>query len=272
VTLWSVPFLDPSVLGTTLEGGLLVLAAMTVVWLVSVRLRDAGIADVFWGLGFAMLAVFYALSFDGSAARTALVTTLASIWGGRLALHILRRSRGKPEDPRYAAWRKAAGESFWWRSYFTVFLLQGFLMWIIAAPLAIAESSALPAGLTIWDGIGTAVWVVGFLFETIGDAQLTAFKADPANRGKVLDSGLWAWTRHPNYFGDALVWWGFFFIALSVPGGLWTIFSPVLMTFLLVRVSGVSLLEKGMRETKPGYAEYVATTSAFFPRPPRRRG
>jgi steroid 5-alpha reductase family enzyme len=250
----------------------LVAVSVSLVWLLSLRLQDAGIADVFWGLGFAMLAVFYAASFDGAAARTALVTLLAFVWGGRLSIHILRRSRGKPEDRRYAAWRAAAGDSFWWKSYFSVFLLQGFLMWVIAAPLAASEASAVPAGLTLWDGLGAGVWLAGFLFETIGDAQLSAFKAKRANRGKVLSTGLWAWTRHPNYFGDSLVWWGFFLIALSVPGGIWTIVSPVLMTFLLVRVSGVTLLEQGLKESRPGYAEYVASTSAFFPRPPRRRG
>lgn len=272
MSLWSLPLADPDILRTMLQGGLLIAVSVSLVWLLSLRLQDAGIADVFWGLGFAMLAVFYALSFDGAAARTALVTFLAIVWGGRLSIHILRRSRGKPEDRRYAAWRAAAGESFWWRSYFTVFLLQGFLMWVIAAPMAASEASKVPTGLTWWDGLGAAVWLAGFLFEAIGDAQLTAFKADPANRGRVLSTGLWAWTRHPNYFGDSLVWWGFFLIAMSVPGGIWTIVSPILMTFLLVRVSGVSLLEQGMKESRPGYAEYVASTSAFLPRPPRRRG
>ena len=271
MSIWSWPFIDPDLLRTALQGGLLVAGAVTAVWLLSLKLGDAGIADVFWGLGFGMLAVFYAIAFDGAEPRTILVTTLALVWGGRLSLHILRRSRGKPEDPRYAAWRAAAGNSFWWRSYFTVFLLQGFLMWVIAAPFVLSESSPVPAGLTLMDGFGAAVWLAGFLFETIGDAQLRAFKADPANKGKVLEQGLWAWTRHPNYFGDAMLWWGFFFIALSVPGGGWTIFSPILMTFLLVRVSGVSLLEKGLKESKPGYAKYVESTSAFFPRPPRRR-
>jgi steroid 5-alpha reductase family enzyme len=270
VSLWSWPFVDPEVLHTTLQGGLVVLVAVTLVWGLSLLLRDAGIADVFWGTGFAILAVFYAASFDGASSRTALVVGMALVWGMRLSIHIYRRGRGKSEDPRYAAWREAAGDSFWWRSYFTVFLLQGCLMWVISAPLAVAEASAIPSALTFWDLSGLAVWLAGFLFETVGDAQLSAFKADPANRGKVLDTGLWAWTRHPNYFGDALVWWGFFLVSLSVPGGAWTIFSPVLMTFLLVRVSGVSLLEKGLKESKPGYADYVARTSAFFPRPPLR--
>jgi len=271
MSIWSWPFVDPNLLRTTLQGGLLVAAVTTGVWLLSLKLADAGIADVFWGLGFAMLAAFYAIAFDGAETRTILVTALALMWGGRLSLHIFRRSRGKDEDPRYAAWRAAAGDSFWWKSYFTVFLLQGFLMWVIAAPLALSAWSPVPAGLTLLDGLGAAVWLAGFLFEAIGDAQLRAFKSDPDNRGKVLDSGLWAWTRHPNYFGDALLWWGFFLIALSVPGGGWTIFSPVLMTFLLLRVSGVSLLEKGLKESKPGYAKYVESTSAFFPRPPRSR-
>ncbi len=263
------PFADPVTWAVAGRGLLLVVAAMSLLWLISLRLRDASIVDVFWGAGFAILAIAYAVMTDGLFARQALLVSLVVAWGTRLALHIFRRSLGKPEDPRYAAWRAAGGKSFWWTSYFKVFLLQGGLMWLIAMPLLVAEVSPTPERLTVLDGLGAAVWTIGFLFESVGDAQLSRFKADPANRGQVLQTGLWRYTRHPNYFGDAVVWWGYFLIALAVPGGAWTIFSPVLMTFLLMRVSGVTLLEEGLRESKPGYAEYVTRTSAFIPRRPR---
>ena len=237
--------------------------------MVSLRLRDVSIVDVFWGSGFAVLAIFYAMTTGGLPARQALIVGLTVIWGARLSVHIFRRGRGQPEDPRYAAWRAAGGERFGSRSYFTVFLLQGLLMWVISMPLLVGQASGTPANLTVVDGLGAGVWAVGLLFESVGDAQLRQFKSDPANRGKVLQSGLWRYTRHPNYFGDSLVWWGLFLCAVSVPGGPWTIFSPLLMTFLLVRVSGVTLLEKSLRETKPAYSEYAARTSAFFPRRPK---
>lgn len=265
----SWPFADPATLDAAVQGLLLVVAAMSVLWLISLRLRDASIVDVFWGAGFAILAIFYSVAANGFPARQLLLSALVVIWGMRLSVHILRRNAGKPEDPRYAAWRSAGGESYWWKSYFKVFLLQGVLMWLIAMPLLVAPASPTPDRLTVFDGFGAAVWAIGFLFESVGDAQLNRFKADPANRGRVLQTGLWRYTRHPNYFGDALVWWGYFMIALAVPGGAWTIYSPLLMTLLLMRVSGVTLLEKGLKQRKPGYAEYVARTSAFFPRRPR---
>ena len=264
----SWPFADPATLAVAGQALLLAVAAMSAVWLISLRLRDASIVDVFWGAGFTILAIFYAVTTDGLPARQLMLSALVVIWGIRLSVHILRRNTGKPEDPRYAAWRVAGGESYWWKSYFKVFLLQGVLMWLIAMPLLVAQASPTADNLTVLDGLGAAVWAIGFLFESVGDAQLSRFKADPANRGKVLQSGLWRYTRHPNYFGDAVVWWGYFLIALAVPGGAWTIFSPLLMTFLLMRVSGVTLLEKGLKQSKPGYAEYVARTSAFFPRRP----
>ena len=264
----SWPLADPATREVAGQALILVVVAMTALWLISLRLQDVSIVDVFWGAGFAVLAIFYAVTTDGSLARQVLLVSLVAIWGTRLAVHIFRRSLGKPEDPRYAAWRAANGKSYWWKSYFKVFLLQGVLMWLIAMPLLVAQTSSLPSRLTLLDLLGAAVWTIGFLFEAIGDRQLRRFKADPANRGKVLQSGLWRYTRHPNYFGDAVVWWGYFLIAMAVPGGAWTLFSPLLMTFLLMRVSGVTLLEKGLKDSKPGYAEYVARTSAFFPRRP----
>jgi len=243
----------------------LVMLAMTAVWLLSVRLRDASVVDAFWGSGFALLALLYGIVGDGPTTSQILVTSLALIWGLRLSIHIFTRQKGKPEDWRYAAWRSSAGASFWWKSYFTVFLLQGLLMWVISAPLMVGQSAGVPEGLSPVALLGVAVWTVGFVFEAVGDAQLRRFKADPDNKGRVMQTGLWAFTRHPNYFGDCMVWWGFFLMAMAAPGGAWTVFSPIMMTVLLLRVSGVSLLESGLRETRPDYAEYASRTSAFIP-------
>ncbi len=196
---------------------------------------------------------------------------LVAVWGLRLAAHILARSLGKDEDYRYGEMRSKHGPRFWWVSLFTVFLLQGALIALISAPLLQAIRSAVPARWTGFDLVAVALFAVGFLFEAVGDFQLSRFRADPANRGKVLRRGLWRYTRHPNYFGDAVVWWGFFFFALATPGSVWTIYSPILMTFLLLKVSGVGLLEKKLRRARSEYADYVETTNAFVPWFPKSR-
>jgi len=255
-----------------LEGLALVGAGAYILWLVSLARRDASIVDRFWGLGFVVLAAWYASHGGGWPVRSSVLLALTTVWGIRLSVHIHWRNRGKPEDPRYARWRKEGGASYWRTSLFKVFLLQALIMWIVSAPLLAGQSSDTPAHLTPTDVVGGTIWLIGFAFEAVGDAQLAAFRRSPANTGKVLSTGLWRYTRHPNYFGDALIWWGFFVIAVSVPSGGWTVFSPVLMTVLLARVSGVALLEAGLRETRPGYADYVARTSAFVPWPPKFRG
>jgi steroid 5-alpha reductase family enzyme len=194
------------------------------------------------------------------------------MWGTRLSLHILRRNHGKGEDPRYRAMRDAHGPAFWWRSLSTVFWLQGALLWLVALPLLVAVCAGRPAVLTAVDGLGVVLFAVGFGFEVVGDYQLARFKAEPSNRGKVLDHGLWRYTRHPNYFGDATLWWGLYAIAAATPDGWLTVLSPAVMTFLLMRVSGVTLLEQGLKASKPGYEAYIARTPAFvpwFPRVPR---
>jgi len=253
-----------------LISALVVFAFMTALWLLSLRLRDSSIVDVFWGFGFAVVAWALAALMPGPLpARARLMAALVSVWGLRLALHIYLRNRGKGEDFRYRQWREEAGASWWWRSYLRVFLLQGVIMWLVAAPVAMTVATVGPAGLGWLDAAAVVVWAVGFAFEAVGDWQLTRFKADPANKGRLMTGGLWRFTRHPNYFGDSAVWWGHYLVAAAA-GAWWTIFSPALMTFLLVRVSGVSMLERSLRETKPGYREYVEATSAFFPRPPRR--
>jgi steroid 5-alpha reductase family enzyme len=246
------------------------MAMMFVLWLISLAIKNAAIVDVFWGAGFAVIAVItFALS-AGYAGRKLLITALAVIWGLRLASYIGWRNHGKGEDFRYKAMRKRIGDRFAFVSLFAVFGLQGVLMWVISLPLQFAQISSEPARLTVPDFLGTALWLIGLTFEAIGDWQLARFKANPANKDKVMDRGLWSYTRHPNYFGDALVWWGFFFIAFATPAGWWTMISPVLMTTLLMKVSGVALLEKTLMKTRPEYQDYVQRTSAFFPLPPRR--
>ena len=253
-------------------GAAAILGLMVALWIASLMLRDASIVDIFWGPGFVMTNwVYFALTVDGYPARKWLICALVTIWGLRLGLHILLRNKGKGEDFRYQKWREEAGAPWWWRSLFKVFLTQGILMWIISAPLLAAQVSATPARLTLLDSLALAVWAVGFFFEAVGDLQLARFKANPANRGQVMDRGVWRYTRHPNYFGDATQWWGYYLMAASASGGFWTIFSPFIMTALLLRVSGVALLEKTLVETKPKYREYVASTSAFFPWFPRKR-
>jgi steroid 5-alpha reductase family enzyme len=266
-------FIQADVMNPILIGaiaGSVIFILVTLMWLVSLKLKDAGIADIFWGSGFVVTAwVLFFLTQAEYTPRKWLLCALVSIWGLRLSWHILLRNRGRGEDFRYAAWRKSSGRDWWWRSYFKVFLLQGLLMWLISAPLFAAQFSPDPRRWTIADLLALPVWAVGFYFEAAGDRQLARFRSDPSNRGKVLSTGVWRYTRHPNYFGDALQWWGFFLAAASTPGGLWTLFSPVLMTLLLMRVSGVPMLEESLKRSKPGYAQYIRSTNSFFPWFPR---
>ena len=247
----------------------IILTVSTLVWMLSVRLEDASIADICWGLGFVLLAWLYCLVSPTLTPRSWLVALLVTLWGARLSWHIFRRNHGKGEDPRYQAMRASHAPAFWWRSLFTVFWLQGALLWFVALPLLVAVRAVQPATLTAVDGLGVVLFTVGFGFEVVGDYQLERFKADASNRGKVLDHGLWRYTRHPNYFGDATLWWGLYVIAAAVPGGWLTVLSPVLMTFLLMRVSGVTMLEEGLKASKADYRAYMGRTPAFFPWFPR---
>ncbi len=254
-----------------LTGALVILLYMTLLWAVSLALKNSSIVDIFWGAGFVLSVwLYHSLTPDGLAARKGLLSLLVTIWGLRLSAHILWRNWGKPEDFRYAKWRQETGPSWWWRSYLKVYLLQGALMWIISVPLLGAQAQAPRSHLVWLDYIGLVIWAIGFFFEAMGDWQLARFKADPANQGQVLDRGVWRYTRHPNYFGDATQWWGFYLIALAA-GAWWSIFAPIIMTGLLLKVSGVALLEKTLKDTKPQYADYIARTSAFFPLPPKER-
>lgn len=248
-----------------------VLAFMTVIWMVSVVKKKASIVDGFWGLGFVLVAWLTAALSSGYAGRKWLVAVLITLWGVRLAAHIFYRSWGEPEDKRYQAWRQEHGDRYWYVSFVTVFMLQGVLLWLVSLASQFAQLAATPDHLTWWDLGGGVVWAGGWLFESLGDWQLLRFKQQPANAGKIMDQGLWAYTRHPNYFGETMVWWGLFVITLGTPGGVWLIISPLLITGLLLKVSGVALLDKTMLATRPQYREYMARTSAFVPWFPKRR-
>jgi steroid 5-alpha reductase family enzyme len=247
---------------------LAVLAYLTVLFVVALFKKDNSVVDIGWGPGFILVAGLTFLFWPGTTARQLLLNALVCVWGLRLAVHIALRNRGRGEDFRYAAWRRSWGRWFILRSYFQIFLLQGILMLVISAPLILVNRPG-PAGLRWPDVLGAGVWAVGFLFEAVGDYQLRAFKKDPARKGMIMDRGLWRWTRHPNYFGEAAMWWGIFLIALSVPGGWAAIVSPFVITGLLLRVSGVTLLEKKYAGNA-AYADYIRRTSAFIPWFPKK--
>lgn len=243
---------------------------MTVGWLVSVWRRNVTIVDSLWGLGFVLVAVITFYVGIGFGGRRLLVLVLAACWGLRLALHLTWRNWGKAEDHRYGQWRENSGRPFWIVSLFKVFWMQALFLWIISLVLQKAQLSPAPALFTVLDIVGALVWAVGFIFESVADWQLARFKADPANRSQVMDRGLWAWSRHPNYFGEFLIWWGFFLIALGTPGGWWTVASPIVVSIVLLKMTGVPLTEAALKTRRPGYADYIKRTSTFFPRPPKK--
>ena len=250
-----------------LTAALVILAVVVVTWLISLALRDASVIDPVWPLGFVAVAITAFIAGDGDEGRRLLLLVLVAVWGLRLSGYLIIRNAGKGEDFRYAAMRRKRGRSFWIISLVSVFMLQGVLMWIVSLPVQLA---AVPDRALGWLAVtGAVIWGIGVAFESIGDWQLARFKANPDSRGKVLDTGLWRYTRHPNYFGDFLVWWGIFLVAAESGPGAWGIAGPLLMTLLLVKVSGAGLLEKDIATRRPGYAEYVRRTSGFMPRPPR---
>ncbi len=238
----------------------------TVTFAVARRIGRYNVVDVAWGVGFVAVAAVAAALGRGDATRRWLQLALVAIWGLRLAWHIQRKTAGKGEDPRYAALLRGATLAAIVRK---VFVLQAFIGWFVSFPLQLsAVTGPTPDPLIAVAVVGVAVWLVGFAFEAVGDGQLRTFKSDPANRGVVLDGGLWAWTRHPNYFGDAAVWWGLWLITLNGWWALATVGSPLLMTYFLMYVSGARLTEKLMAG-RPGFDEYRQRTAFFFPRPPR---
>lgn len=247
-----------------LTTALATLIAQLLLWLVSLRLRDVSIVDIYWGPGFALIAIVTAALAAGHPWRQLLLTLLTVLWGARLGLYLFWRNAGHGEDYRYQAMRRHHGDRFPLVSLATVFGLQGALMWIVSLPVQVGQVAAQPAHLGWLEAAGAALWALGFAFESIGDWQLARFKADPANAGAVMDRGLWRYTRHPNYFGDACVWWGLWLVAAAA-GAWWTAVSPALMTFFLMKVSGVAMLERTIGKRRPAYAAYVARTSAFVP-------
>jgi steroid 5-alpha reductase family enzyme len=240
-----------------------------VLWLVSLPLKDSSIVDSAWGPAAALIALVSALLGEGYAPRRYLVLALVSIWGLRLGSHIFTRNKGHGEDPRYARMRAARGPSWWWMSLFQVFVAQALALWVVTLPVQVVAVAGEPDSLTILDAIGTIVWLVGFSFEAVGDLQLRRFKANPANQGRVMDAGLWRYTRHPNYFGDATMWWGIGIVGVQVSWGRAALAGPALMTFFLMKVTGVALLEHDLKKRKPAYADYMRRTNAFIPGPPR---
>ena len=243
------------------------LALMLLFWVASLIRRDASIADIAWGLVFAVIA-WASWAAGGRSTASLIVAIAVTAWGLRLAIYIGLRNAGHGEDRRYQAMREKRPASFWLWSLFGVFILQGALALIVSLPVqSLGGVEDADFGLAGLAGLG--VFLVGLGFEAIGDAQLAAFKRDPANSGQVMNRGLWRYTRHPNYFGDALLWWGIWVMAVGSGAAWWTLVGPALMTFLLVRVSGVAMLESDMAERRPGYAEYIRKTSAFIPRPPK---
>ncbi len=249
-------------------------AAMLLLWLVSVAKKNASIVDIFWGLGFVGVAWLTQLQRPWTGAHSRLVAALVTLWGVRLALHLLVRNWGKPEDVRYQMLRQQH-PPFWLKSLLVVFALQGVLLWMVSLPVQLSALSPAPLAADAGTIIGVAVFVAGFAFETVADFQLVRFKRDPKNRGHVMDRGLWAWSRHPNYFGEVVLWWGLYALAIAHMTS-WihigsALLGPVTITTLILRVSGVPMLEDSMKKRRDGYAAYLASTSAFFPRPPRAR-
>ena len=253
-----------------LQAALIILVLVTLLWIWSIIIKNVSIVDLFWGFGFVVVNAFYLFMSGELNTRKILILTLVGLWGLRLAIYLAWRNIGKGEDFRYQEFRRYYGpKRYWWFSYFQTFLLQGALIMIVSLPLLGINSSASSGDLNVLDYIGIVVWIIGFVFEAGGDFQLAIFKNDPANRGKVLNTGFWKYTRHPNYFGDSAVWWAYAIFSMAA-GSYWQIIGSIVMTLLIIRISGVALLEKTLNNTKPQYKEYVQKTSSFFPWVPKK--
>lgn len=245
--------------------GLILFVYMSLWFVVSLVKKRNDVADVAWGLGFVLISWTSFFLVDYSGPREILINILVTIWGLRLAWHIHTRNKGKSEDYRYLAWRKEWGQWFYLRSFLQVYLLQGLLLFLIVLPVLVINKNS-EATLGVLDFLGVLVWLLGFYFEVVGDAQLVRFIKNPANKGKLMQSGLWAYTRHPNYFGEVVQWWGIWLVALSVPNGAFAIIGPLTITTLILKVSGIPMLEKKMAEN-PEFVEYKKKTSIFIPLP-----
>jgi steroid 5-alpha reductase family enzyme len=247
-----------------------VIAMMIIGWLISLRYRNVSIVDSLWGSGFVLIVWIGFFLSDGFIVRKALIAILVTVWGLRLSLYLGWRNWGAGEDRRYGQWRKKSGERFWLVSLFKVFLLQAVFLWVISIVLQYGQFAPTPDRFSWLDILGVVVWAIGFLFEVVGDAQLARFKANPANNGKVMDRGLWAYSRHPNYFGEFLIWWGFFLVTLSTDNSWWTVISPLVVTAVLLKMTGIPLTEQSIVDHRPAYREYIRRTHAFFPWFPKK--
>ena len=249
-----------------------IVLVMVATWVVSLVIEDVSIIDPVWGIGFVVVAWVARITADGHGVpiRQNVLVALTTIWGLRLGIHLLVRHHGGGEDFRYRLMRKKHGQRFRFTSLYRVFAFQGLMMFVVSMPVQVGQVPNHPSGLGLVGIAGVVVWTIGIAFEAIGDWQLTRFRNDPATAGIVLDTGLWRYTRHPNYFGDCCVWWGLFLVAAATGVGALTVLSPIVMTVLLARVSGVPMLEYSLRKRRAGYDDYIARTSGFFPRQPRQ--
>ena len=264
--------------GDAMTNAVLAIAVVMVgTWIVSVALKNASIVDIVWGAGFVVVAWVMQLTIDGDSTRQWIVTSLVTIWGVRLAVHLITRWRREGEDPRYKKIMGHAMETKGWSwaktALLMVFLTQAPLLFITSLPAQLgiwaSEGGRWVMGPIAWAGVVIAM--IGIIFETVGDAQLKAFRSNPANKGKVLDTGLWRYTRHPNYFGDACTWWGIWLVAAETgPAGWVSIIGPIFLTFTLTKWSGKPLLERSLKKNRPDYAAYIERTSGFFPWPPKK--
>jgi steroid 5-alpha reductase family enzyme len=253
-----------------LQVSLLIWVLVSLLWLWSALIKNVSIVDIFWGFGFVVVNAFYVFNLEHITPRNLLLLILVSIWGLRLTIYLAVRNIGKGEDFRYQQFRQDYGEKrYWWFSYFQVFLLQGVLILIVSLPLLGVHSSKTSSALIWLDYIALIVWSIGFSFEAGGDYQLYQFKKNQKNKGKVLNTGFWKYTRHPNYFGDAAVWWAYALFSIAA-GGYWQTIGAIIMTLLIIKVSGVALLEKTLHNTKPRYKEYIEKTHSFFPWFPKK--
>jgi len=256
-------------------GNAMLIAAITIAvvmvttWIISLIIKNASIVDIVWGAGFAVTSWVLAATVDGDSGRQTLLAVMVGLWGMRLALYLAKRNLGHGEDWRYKAMRKKKGKNFGIISLVTVFGLQGALMWTVSLPVIIGNADDSP-GVGPIAVMGILLWIVGLTFEAMGDYQLAKFKKDPANATKVMDKGLWSLTRHPNYFGDALLWWGIGIVGAETGTGIFGFIGPVVMTFFLLKISGVPMLERSLSRRREGYADYAARTSGFIPRPPKK--
>lgn len=269
LTLSGLKPLSPFVQSLLVSLGTL-LVLMVLLWLASIVRRDASIVDPFWGSGFVVVTWLCWWLHAPTDMRSTVIAILTTVWGMRLSIFLTIRNWDHGEDRRYKAMRDYHGARFTWVSLFTVFLLQGIILWFVSFPIQAVISASYRPPLSWLDFLAIGVWGLGLTFETVGDWQLARFKSNPENSGKVMNQGLWRYTRHPNYFGDFCVWWGLYLLAISAAGS-WTVGSPLLMSVLLMKVSGVTLLESTIKERRPDYAAYCNQTNAFFPGWPRIR-